>query len=83
MSFEKIFALIIIPIVLIGFFVFLIISGPKKIDYSSPETFKNTLEISEEVEAMRLKSFESEGQFEELVFERCNKRRCSVIVRSY
>ena len=67
MSFEKIFALIIIPIALIGFFVLLIISGPKKIDYSSPETFNNTLEISEEVEAMRLKSFESEGQFEELV----------------
>ena len=35
MSLEKIFALILIPIALIGFFVFLTISGPKKIDYSS------------------------------------------------
>ena len=67
MSFEKIFALIIIPISLVGFFVFLIISGPKKIDYSSPETYRNTLEIPDDIEAMRLKSFESEGQFEELV----------------
>ena len=67
MSFEKIFALILIPIALIGFFVFLMISGPKKIDYSSQESYSDTLEISEEVEAMRLKSFESEGQFEELV----------------
>ena len=67
MSLEKIFALILIPIALIGFFVFLIISGPKKIDYSSQESYSDTLEISEEVEAMRLKSFESEGQFEELV----------------
>ena len=66
MSFEKIFALILIPIALIGFFVFLTISGPKKIDYSSQESYSDTLEISEEVEAMRLKSFESEGQFEEL-----------------
>ena len=66
MSLEKFVALILIPIALIGFFVFLTISGPKKVDYSSRESFGNTLEISEEVEAMRLKSFESEGQFEEL-----------------
>ena len=67
MSLEKIFALIIIPIVLIGFFVFLIISGPKKIDYSSLNNYSDTLEISEKVEAMRSKSLESEGRYEELV----------------
>lgn len=66
-SLEKIIALILIPIALIGFFVFLIISGPKKIDYSSQESYSETLEISEDVEAMRLKSFEAEGQFEEIV----------------
>ena len=67
MSLEKIVSLIIIPIALIAFFVFLAISGPKKIDYSSEEPFRKTMEITEEVEAMRLKSFESEGQFEEIV----------------
>lgn len=67
MSVEKIISLILIPIVLIGFFAFLMVSGPKKIDYSSEESFSDTLEVSEEIEAMRLKSFESEGQFEELI----------------
>lgn len=67
MSLEKIVALIIIPIALIGFFVFLTMSGPKKIDYGSQESYSGALEIPEEVEAMRLKSFESEGQFEELI----------------
>lgn len=67
MSLEKIVSLFIIPIALIGFFVFLMISGPKKIDYSARESFNGTLEIPEAVEAMRLKSFESEGQFEELI----------------
>ena len=67
MSLEKIITLIIIPIVLIVFFVLLTITGPKKVDYSSSESFTGTMEISEEVEAMRLKSYESEGQFEELV----------------
>ena len=75
MSLEKIFALILIPIALIGFFVFLMISGPKKIDYSSQESISDTLEISEEVEAMRLKSFESEGQFEELVSLRRGRKK--------
>jgi len=67
MSVEKIISLILIPIVLIGFFAYLMVSGPKKIDYSSEESFSDTLEVSEEIEAMRLKSFESEGQFEELI----------------
>ena len=67
MSLEKIIALIVIPIALVAFFVFLMISGPKKIDYTSQESYRGALEISEEVEAMRLKSFESEGQFEEIV----------------
>jgi len=67
MSVEKIISLILIPILLIGFFAFLMVSGPKKIDYSSEESFSDTLEVSEEIEAMRLKSFESEGQFEELI----------------
>lgn len=67
MSLEKIIALIIIPTALIGFFVFLTMSGPKKIDYSSQESYSGALEIPEEVEAMRLKSIESEGQFEELI----------------
>ena len=66
MSLEKIVALIIVPFILIGVFVFLIISGPKKIDYSSQESFVDVLEIPKKVEAMRLKSFESEGKFEEL-----------------
>ena len=80
MSFEKIFALILIPIALIGFFVFLMISGPKKIDYSSQESYSNTLEISEEVESMRLKSFQSEGQFEELVSLRRAKKEDAVLL---
>ena len=80
MSFEKIFALILIPIALIGFFVFLTISGPKKIDYSSRESYSNTLEISEEVESMRLKSFQSEGQFEELVSLRRAKKEDAVLL---
>ncbi|MDA0848499.1 MAG: SUMF1/EgtB/PvdO family nonheme iron enzyme [Verrucomicrobia bacterium] len=67
MSVEKIISLILIPVALIGFFAFLMVSGPKKIDYSSEEAFSDTLEVSEEIEAMRLKSFESEGQFEELI----------------
>lgn len=67
MSVEKIISLILIPILLIGFFAFLMVSGPKKIDYSSEESFSDTLEVSEEIEAMRIKSFESEGQFEELI----------------
>ena len=67
MSVEKIISLILIPILLIGFFAYLMVSGPKKIDYSSEESFSDTLEVSEEIEAMRLKSFESEGQFEELI----------------
>ena len=55
MSLEKIVALIIIPIALIGFFVFLTMSGPKKIDYSSQESYSGVLEIPEEVDALRLK----------------------------
>ena len=80
MSLEKIFALILIPIVLIGFFVFLMISGPKKIDYSSQESISDTLEISEEVEIMRIKSFESEGQFEELVSLRRGTKEDAVLL---
>ena len=57
MSIEKIFALIIIPILNI-FFVFLIISGPKKIDYSSRNSIKDTLEIPKEIDALRLESLE-------------------------
>ena len=83
MSLEKIVALILIPIALIGFFVFLIISGPKKIDYSSPETFRDTFEISKEVEAMRLKSYESEGQFEEIVsFRRSTKEDALLLLEA-
>ena len=67
MSLEKIVVLIIVPLVLIGFFVFLIMSGPKKINYSSQESYIAALEIPQEVEAMRLKSFELEEQFEELI----------------
>ena len=80
MSLEKIVALILIPIALIGFFVFLMISGPKKIDYSSRESFSDILKISEEVEAMRLKSFESEGQFEELVSLRGGTKEDAVLL---
>ena len=80
MSLEKIFALIIIPFVLIGFFVFLIISGPKKIDYSSQESISDTLKISEEVEAMRIKSFESEGQFEEIVSLRLGTKEDALLL---
>ena len=80
MSLEKIVVLVIIPIVLIAFFVYLIISGPKKIDYSSPETFNDTLEISEEVEALRSKSFESEGQFEELASLRGGTKEDAVLL---
>ena len=60
------------------------ISGPKKIDYSSQDSLK-TLEISEEVEAMRLKSFESEGQFEELASLRriLQKEDALLLIRSH
>ena len=80
MSLEKFFALIIVPLILISFFVFLIISGPKKIDYSSQQSISNTLEISEEVEAMRIKSFESEGQFEEIVSLRRATKKDAVLL---
>jgi len=67
MSLEKIVSFLLIPIILIGFFVFLIISGPKDIDYSSPGSIAERFQVSKEVEDIRLKSFELESNFEELV----------------
>ena len=67
MSFEKVIFYILIPIILIGSFAVLIISGPKTIDYASKETINATMEVSEKVEAFRLKSFEAQGQFEEVI----------------
>ena len=67
MSLEKIICYILIPFILIGLFVLLLISGPKTINYSSKKTITSTSEVSEAVETLRLKSFESEGQFEEII----------------
>lgn len=67
MSLEKIVFFIVLPIFMIGFFALVTIMGPKTVDYDSTESINEALEVSKDVEAMRLKSFEYEGEFEELV----------------
>lgn len=66
MNIGKLFFFILIPLLLIGFFVLLTLSGPKSIDFE--ELAKNpSIEIPEEHEAFRLKSLSVEGQFEEIL----------------
>ena len=67
MSVEKFVALIIIPIFLILFFAFLMMSGPRNIDFSSNELLPEALEIPKDVEASLAKSLELEAKFEEIL----------------
>ena len=67
MSFEKIIALIIIPLVLVLGFVYLIISGPREIDYNSKDSFNEIIEIPKEVMLKRQKSLDAEEKFEEII----------------
>ena len=83
MYIEKIFALILIPILLIIFFVFLIISGPRKIDYSSRDSIKEVLEVPKEIDAFRLESLKYEGKFEELAsFKNSSDLNTSLLLKA-
>ncbi len=66
MNLFKGFFFIIIPILIIGFFVLITISGPKTVDPNLDS--KSVLEeISKDHEELRFKSLDFEGQFEEIM----------------